>query len=166
MNVKPLATRPMAWSWRSGPPNEMSGSKLPSGLRRPNRLSRRWLLPPIAGGKSWQPRQATPVITGPSPEAASKLRRNMVSPSSNRAISGAPRSGKGSPNAFATTSCLPVFPARSVRSEDFPPQPASAKAIEAERGQGRMERRSVAQHGGSYQAAPLGEMDAPFAVLS
>ena len=127
--VKPLATRPMAWSCKSGPPSEISSSKVPSAFLRPKRVSRRWLLPPIAGGKSWQPRQAMPVITGPAPEAASWLRRKVKSPVSNRAFSSAVRSGSGSPNALAITSCLPVFPARSVRFPGDPPQPINSRAM-------------------------------------
>src|SRR5437762_6013464 len=114
-----------------GPPSERSGSKEPSSLRRPNLVSRRWLVPPSAGGASWQKRHAAPVMTGPRPVAGVRTRTNSVRPIVWRAVSSAVVPCSRSPYSLLTASRLPVLPARSVRSAEGPPQAATARVREA-----------------------------------
>src|SRR5256884_1506772 len=83
------------------PPSAARGSKPPSAPRRPNRVSRRPLLPPTAG-PAWQATQEASLRTGPRPSSTSSAVAKWTLPSSNDARSAAVRPCSGSPNPVAT----------------------------------------------------------------
>ena len=108
--LKP-ATGPIPWSWRSVPPFSVRGSNPPSASRRPYRVSRRWLLPPIAGGESWHWVQTRLVEDRPRPLFTDSCFRNASSPSRKLASSSVVTEGSGSPNLPAVRSAVKGGPA-------------------------------------------------------
>jgi hypothetical protein len=78
---------PMPRSWSSEPPMLASASNLSvNGFLKPKRVSRRWLVPPMAPfGPTWQVAQEASLNTGPRPSSTVSTSANSSWPASNRA---------------------------------------------------------------------------------